>query len=151
VIWYLDMKSIPSPETHVFASIVDISCELARSDACGPVSNGHITLRAYATDIKIEERKIMTPPDGRVEMIKAGTKSCYVTLDSKQDYLSIEPGMTVKCLDIMRDRKGQHGNYVSGLIICLVDPQGSLYRRIGFSTMLEEHFKDSTMETVTII
>ena len=85
VIWYLDMKPIPTPVAHTFASIIDISCELARSDTCGPVSSGHITLRAYATDMKIEDSKIMTPPDGRVQMIKAGTKSCYITLDSEQN------------------------------------------------------------------
>ena len=151
VIWYLDMKPIPSPDTHKFASIIDVSCKLDGNGACGPVSSGHITLRGYTTNMNIDESKLMCMPDGRLQMTKYGAKSCYVTLDSKDDYESVVPGMVVKCLDIMRDKKGLHGNFISSLVLRLVDHQNSSYLRIGFSTMLEEHFEDSVLESITII
>ncbi|KAF2188651.1 hypothetical protein K469DRAFT_84552 [Zopfia rhizophila CBS 207.26] len=162
VIWYFDIREISAPDTHEFANIVDISCELARNDPCGPVSSGHITLRGYTSDMKIEESKLMWLPDGRLEMTKDDTESCYVTLDSKQDFERVEPGMTVKCLDIMRDKeglhdkglhdKGLHDNYISGLVLLPVDhDRPSHYCGIGFSTMLKEHFKDSALESATIV
>jgi len=102
--------------------------------------------------MKIEESKLQWEPDGRIEMAKEDTSRVWVTLDSKDDYERVEPAMIVKCLSIMRDKERLHGNYVSGLVLLPVDQgEGSYYRRIGFSTMLEEHFKDSTIETVTII
>lgn len=75
--------------THDFAVIVDVSCESATSDPCGPVSSGHITLRGYVSEMTVEDSKLKWMPDGRIEMKKDGTKSAYVNLDSKDDYEDI--------------------------------------------------------------
>jgi hypothetical protein len=151
VIWYIDTKELPREETHEFIAIVDISCVLATSDPCGSVSSRHITLRGNATDMKIEASKTQCAPDGRIEMVKEGTQKVWVTLDSIDDYEKIQPAMMVKYLDIMRDKKGLYGNFVSGLVLLPVEHGGSVYRRIGFSTMSEEHFSDSVLETLTIL
>jgi len=115
------MKEIPTPNTYRFASVINISCKLERNDPCGPASSGYITLCRYITDMKIEESKLIRMPDGRLEMTKDGTESCYLTLDLKQDYERVEPGMTVKCLEIMPDKDGLHGSYISGLVLLPVD------------------------------
>ncbi|KAH8669050.1 heterokaryon incompatibility protein-domain-containing protein [Xylariales sp. PMI_506] len=152
VVWYMDTDQVPTNETNSFATVVEVSCETASRDPCTAVSSGHITLRGYVTQMKIEPSKLMWMPDGRVEMTRDGNESAYVTLDSKDDYEKIEPDMVVKCLDLMRDKQGQHGNFVSGLVLLPVDGSNrSQYRRIGFATMLEEHFQDAAIETVTIM
>ncbi len=152
VIWYTDTDKPATEATHDFATIVDVSCTPATNDPCGPASEGYITLRSRVVDMKMEETKRQWMPDGRIEMTKDGSKSAWVTLDSRDDYNAVEPGMTVTCLDIMRDKGGLHGRFVSGLVLLPPDLGGgrSGYRRIGFSTMLDEHFKDSTLETITI-
>ena len=151
VIWYIEVDKLPTPETHEFASVVEISSTLDGIDPCGPVSSGHITLRGHTTNMNIDENKLMCMPDGRIEMRKAGAKNCYVTLDSKEDYEKLEPGLPVKCLNLMQDKKGLHGNFVSGLVLRPANQESSRYVRIGFSTMLMEHFEDSVLETVTIV
>ena len=151
VIWYTDTETPATEATHDFATIVDVSCTSITSDPFGAISDGHITLRGRVVDMKIDESKIQWVPDGRVEMVKDGGKSSWVVLDSRDDYEAIEPGMNVKCLDIMRDKKGLHGNFVSSLVLLPLDRgQRAGYRRIGFSTMLDEHFKHSTLETIPI-
>ncbi|KAE9381017.1 HET-domain-containing protein [Stipitochalara longipes BDJ] len=150
VVWYMDMTNLPTPATHEFATVVDISCELAGSDACGKVKSGYITLRGYTTEMKIES-KSQWFPDGKLEMCREGFESCFVTLDSKEDLDRVDIGMVVKCLDVMRDKEGYHGNYVSGLILLPVDGHDGRYNRIGFSTMQEKHFEDSVLEDVVIL
>ncbi|KAN0095096.1 HET domain containing protein [Hyaloscypha variabilis] len=150
VVWYMDMSQLPTPKTHEFATIVDISCKLAGSDPCGKVNSGYITLRGYATEMKIES-KSQWFPDGKLKMCKEGFENCFVTLDS-QEYLNrLQVGTVVKCLDIMRDKEGYHGNYVSGLILLPVDGDASRYNRVGFSTMWEKHFQDAVLEDITIV
>jgi hypothetical protein len=63
----------------------------------------------------------------------------------------VQVGTVVKCLDIMRDKEGYHGNYVSGLILLPVDGDDSRYNRVGFSTMWVKHFQDAVLEDVTIV
>lgn len=150
VVWYMDMSKLPTPETHELATIIDISCELAGSDSCGKVKSGHITLRGYTTEMKIES-KAPWFPDGSLKMCKEGFESCFVTLDSKEDLDRVEIGTVVKCLDIMRDKEGCNGNFVSGLILLPVDRDDGQYNRIGFSTMWWSHFEDSILEDVTIV
>jgi hypothetical protein len=150
VVWYLPSSTLPMPETHDFATIVDISCDLAGSDPCGRVSGGYMTLRGYTTEMKIES-KLLWQPDGRLEMAKEGFKSCFVTLDSREDLDRVRVGTIVKCLDIMRDKEGYQGNFVSGLILLPTDSDDGRYCRIGFSTMWADHFKDSLLETLIIV
>jgi hypothetical protein len=150
VVWYIDMSKLPTPETHQFATLVDISCELAGSDICGKVKSGYITLRGCTTEMKIES-KSQWFPDGKLEMTKEGFESCYVTLDSKEDLDRVQVGTVVKCLDVMKDKEGYHGNYVSGLVLLLVDGDGGRYNRVGFSTMREKHFEGAVLENVTIV
>lgn len=150
VIWYLDTNKLPTPESHDFATIIDISCELEGNDPCGTVSSGYLTLCGYTTEMKINST-FFTLPGGRLEMTKEGVESCFVTLDSKDDLEKVQVGTIVKCLDIMRDKLRYRDNYVSGLILLSVDGDDGQYRRIGFSTMSEHHFRDSVLESVTIV
>ena len=100
--------------------------------------------------MQIESKKLFAL-DGRLKMTKKGFKDCYVTVDSREDIESIRPDTSLTCLDIMRDRKGLHNNYVSGLILVPLAIRGHHYRRIGFSTMLAERFEDASLEEITII
>ena len=84
-------------------------------------------------------------------MTKKRFKDRYVTVDSREDIDSIQPGMSLICLDIMQDRKGLQNDYVSGLILLPMEMRGHHYRRIGFSTRLAEHFKDASFEEITIV
>jgi hypothetical protein len=97
------------------------------------------------------ESKYQWFPDGRLKMCKEGFENCFVTLDSQEDLDRVQVGTVVKCLDIMRDKEGYHGNYVSGLILLPVDGDDSRYNRVGFSTMWEKHFQDAVLEDVTIV
>lgn len=108
-----------------------------------------MSLRGYTTEMKIES-KIPLEPDGRLKMTKEGLES-FVTLDAKEDLDRLQVGTVVKCLDIMRDKEGYHRNYVSGLVLLPVDGDHDRFCRIGFSTMSWSHFKDSILETVTIV
>jgi hypothetical protein len=150
VVWYMDMSKLPTPETHDFAAVVDISCDLAGSDACGKVKSGYITLRGYTTEMKIESKSQLFP-DGKLEMIKEGFENCFVTLDSKEDLDKVDVGTVVKCLDVMRDKVGYHGNYVSSLVLLPVDGDHGRYNRVGFSTMGSTHFEDAVLEDITIV
>lgn len=150
VVWYMNMSELPTPETHQFATVLNISYELAGSDICGKVKRGYITLRGCTTEMKIESKSEWFP-DGKLEMIKEGFESCYVTLDSKEDLDRVQVGTVVKCLDIMRDKEGYHGNFVSGLILLPADGEDGRYNRIGFSTMRENHFEGAMLEDVTIV
>ena len=149
VIWYLGSAEDLTSESRIFPAILDADCTLAGEDPFGQVSGGYIKLRGYITEMRIES-KGMCSPDGRLEMTKEGTESCYVTLDSIQDVENLQVGASVVCLDIMRDR-AEGKRYVSGLVILPVASQNGCYRRIGFSTMLEEHFKDSSTQEVIIV
>lgn len=144
------MNELPNQHTHDFAEILDVSCQPVGDDPCGRASSGYMIIRGDTTEMKIES-KLMLMPDGKLEMSKDGAESCYVILDSKDDWDLIEVGMTVKCLDIMRDKNGLHGNYVSGLVLHPVDRAKGSFRRIGFSTMLVDHYHDSKVETITIL
>jgi hypothetical protein len=97
------------------------------------------------------ESKSQWFPDGKLEMTKEGFESCYVTLDSKEDLDRVQVGMVVKCLNIMKDKEGYHGNYVSGLVLLPVDGDDGRYNRVGFSTMREKHFEGAMLQDVTIL
>ncbi len=150
VIWYTDLSKMPTEETHDFATIVDVACTLVGKDPFGKISGGHITLRGYVTEMKIESKTLLAP-DGRLKLNKEGAKECYVTLDSREDIEVVQLGMLVTCLDIMRDGKGLHDDYVSSLVLLPVESQSNCYRRVGFSTMLTEHFKDASLKAITIL
>lgn len=150
VIWYTDPSEMPTEETHCFATIVDVACTLVGKNPFGSICEGHITLRGFTTAMQIESKRLFAP-DGRLKMTKKGAKECYVTVDSREDVESIQPGMLLLCVDIMRDRKGSYDNYVSGLILLPAEIQGYFFRRIGFSTMLAEHFEDASLEEMTIV
>ncbi len=153
VVWYFDAEDCFAPETHHFARLVDVSCRKVNGeiDPCGIVSDGSITLEGRVIEMRVKEGKLMLMPDGRIELVREGLKSCWVTLDSKDDYEELFFGQAVKCLEVMRDLKGLHANFVSALIILPIKDDPFRYRRIGFSTMLEEHFLGSKSEIVIIV
>ena len=120
VIWYIIPSETPTEETHCSATIVDVACTLVGKNPFGNICEGHITLRGSTTAMQIESKTLFAP-DGRLMMTKKGVKECYVTVDSREDIESIRPDMSLTCLDIMRDRKGLHNDYVSGLILLRVE------------------------------
>ena len=150
VIWYMDSSKTPTEETHDFAIIIDVACTLAGKDPFGKISGGHITLRGHTTKIAIASTTLLAP-DGRLKMAKEGAKECYVTLDSREDIETVRTGTLLLCLDIMRDKNGLHNSYVSSLILLPVESQSNCYRRVGFSTMLAEHFTDASLEEITVV
>lgn len=141
MIWY----SSDTAKMQDFATIVDVCCHLTGKDPFGRVLDGYIKIRGYTTQMTIET-KVMLAPDGRLKMTREGVKDCYGTLDSVQDIEDIQLGILVTCLDIMRDSK-----YASGLVLVPVNDQSGRYHRIGFSTMLVEHFEDSALAEITIV
>ncbi len=64
-------------------------------------------------------------------MVSGDTSSCYVTLDSMQDFRDVEKATTVLSIDIMRDKFNE---YVSALMLLEAESAGT-YRRVGFSIM----------------
>jgi hypothetical protein len=94
----------------------------------------------------------MVGPDGRIELDTEGVGECFATLDSQQDVDELKVGEIVTCFDLMRDREDNgNGRFVSGLILLPSARQNGCYRRIGFSTMLFEHFNGAKTELVVII
>lgn len=152
VIWYLTMDNIPTAQSHEFATILSNSCTLAGQDPFGKVSGGSIKLRGHVTQMKMDSR-VMYSPDGSLKMAKEETDCVFCTLDAMQDVENLQVPITVTCLDIMRDKVvGREGKkYVSGLVLLPVTQLAGHYRRIGISTMLEEHFKNSPIQEITIV
>ena len=70
--------------------------------------------------MQIEDKQMLVP-DGRLEMEKEGTKPCYVMVGSMQDIKSFKAGISVTCLDLMRDKAEDMTGYVSGLVLLLAD------------------------------
>jgi hypothetical protein len=72
-------------ETHHFARLVDNSCQKVSGDnsACCLVNEGRIILKGLTSEMHVEEGKLMLMPDGRIELVREGLKSCWVTLHSK--------------------------------------------------------------------
>jgi hypothetical protein len=145
---------VPTSATHEFATLVSISCTVAGADPFGKVSEGQIILREYVTEMEVSSTQPLIP-DGRMEMRKEGmngkNEECYATFDAIEDAQETMEGEILTCLDILRDKKGLHGNFVSGLVLRQVDKRGGVYRRAGFLTMKAEHFDGSKMVEVTII
>jgi hypothetical protein len=154
VIWYIHPDNLPTQLSHDFAEIVSVQCNAATEDPYGRVSAGSITLVGHITTMTVAN-KHMQAPDGRVRLFKDDTPECYVTLDSMQDYESLEAGATVACLDIMRDKSESDSSsvYVSGLVLVSIESPDidKLYKRVGFSTMLAIHFNDALREEVNIV
>lgn len=157
-IWYMDYATpctpVPTSVTHEFATVISILCAVAGLDPFGKVSEGHMTLRGYVTEMKISSTQPLAP-DGRMEMRKEGMdgkeEEHYVTFDAIEDARETTQGEILTCLDILRDKKGLYGAFVSGLVLRLVEGQGRVYRRVGFSTMKAEHFAGNKMVEVTVI
>ncbi len=153
VMWYLEDKCVPSfAEGECdLATIVDVSCTRATADPYGKVSTGHLIIEGFVTKMEIKDFK-MLEPDGRLEMVQEETNPCYVILDSMQDYEAVKRNPIVTCLDIMRDKGDGDATtkYVSGLVL-LESDEARKYRRVGLSTMTEEHFLGAKQVQVTII
>ncbi|KAH8650663.1 heterokaryon incompatibility protein-domain-containing protein [Tricladium varicosporioides] len=158
VIWYMNSTTlrtpVPTSATHEFAAIVCISCTAVGVDPFGKVSAGQLILRGYVTKMKISSTQLLIP-DGRMEMRKEGMdgkkEECYVTFDAIEDAQETTEGEILTCLDILRDKKGLHGNFVTGLVLRKVEGKDRVYKRVGFSTMKAEHFVGSKIIEVTII
>ncbi|KAI4234973.1 MAG: hypothetical protein LQ352_008140 [Teloschistes flavicans] len=147
VTWYMDLSKMPTKDTHDFAAVVDVACTVKGKDPFGGVSAGYVTLRGPLTEMSIASKDLFGPDD-RMKMTKKGAKECYVTLDSREDIQEVYLGMMVTCLDVMRDKNGR---FVSSLVLLPLDPLSRKFRRIGFSTMLVEHFDGASQEEITII
>lgn len=156
VIWYMDSNQFPTKESHEWAEVLGINCTLSGNDSFGMVNGGELRIRGYVTEMLIENM-VPLSPDGRMTMSKGANvegrrgRECFVTFDSKEDARQVEVGMSVRCLDVMRDREGIHDRFVSGLVLRAVDGMEGCYRRVGFSTMLAEHFDGSEREDITIV
>ena len=151
VIWYADPSTLPTRDTHDFAEVVDISTTLVGLDPFGRVSAGYLSLNGLVIRMKVKSTE-MVGPDGRVELDTEGVGECYATLDSQQDVEELEVGEIVTCFDLMRDREDNgNGKFVSGLILLPSARQNGYYHRIGFSTMLLEHFYGAKIELIVIV
>lgn len=157
-IWYMESTNLRSPvpivDTHDFATIVGVSCTLDGQDPFGKVSEARMILSGYLTEMKISSTQ-PSIPDGRMEMRKEGMdkkkEECYVTFDAIEDSNETTEEKILTCLDIMRDKKVMHSNFVSELVLRPVEKNCGVYKRVGFSTMKAEHFAGSKVATVTII
>lgn len=152
MIWYADHATLPTPETHDSAKVVKVFTQLSSDDPYGKVSDAEIVLRGFVITAKIRDKR-MCPPDGRVKIEpRKDLPSCFLTLDSQEDYDELEVGQGVTCLDLMRDRGNDDGpKFVSGLALLPSATESGCYRRIGFSTMLADHFVDAEIDVLTII
>lgn len=151
VMWYLGKDINPSNahDKYDFAAVLGVSCTLATDDPYGKVNAGQLTLEGFITTMSIENFE-MLQPDGRLEMVRDGTDPCYVTLDSMQDYVSVKRSGRITCLDIMRDKGDTTPRYVSGLVLLEASEAGK-FRRVGLSTMTEEHFQNAERFVVTVV
>lgn len=154
-IWYMDSTTpVPTSSTHEFAKVINISCSLADADPLGKVLEGNMILEGCITEMKISST-VPLIPDGRMEMWKEGmngkNEGCYVTFDAIDDAKETIEGEVLTCLDIMRDKNGLHGNFVSGLVLRQLEGKYGVYKRVGFSTMKAEHFAGGKMMQITII
>jgi hypothetical protein len=147
IVWYYFPDSVPTPETHGFCEILSMVCTTKSSNSFGQVAEGHLRIRALTTTMMIKDKE-WHDPDGRLVTQKADGKKCYVTIDTMQDWESLEAGSEVVCVDIMRDKETK---YVSGLALIPAEQGSNLYRRIGFSTMKKLHFESEILRDVTII
>jgi hypothetical protein len=146
VVWYHNTENLPSAETYNFSEIIEVSCT-AETDLFGVVTQGHLKLQGWITEMIINS-KDWHEPDGRLKMEKEGSESCYVTLDSVQDWERVQSGSIVTCFDVMRDKDGE---FVSGLVLLPVENKVGYYQRIGFSTMKKLHFEEMTWKEIVII
>ena len=113
------------------------------------MSAGFIKINGYTTEMRLEDT-IPHTPDSRLELEKPGTEACYVTLDSQTDINEVETGRLVLCLDIMRDRnQGNHAEYeyVSALVLLLVEESEGFHRRIGFQQCYSVTLKTPSRQT----
>ncbi|KAH8881206.1 HET-domain-containing protein [Thozetella sp. PMI_491] len=124
VIWYMNPQKMPSDDDYEFPEVLEIATVPTGPDPFGQVSSGHIKLRGRVVQMTIKDIT-RNYPDERIEMIKEGTETCFVTLDSLQDLESIRAGQSVTCLDLMRDKHApdryKPGRFVSGLVMLPVE------------------------------
>lgn len=151
VIWYTHPYSISNDATHSFAEVLEVFCTLSGQDKFGRVSAGQLTLRGAVSRLTVKSNE-MHEPDGKIELETGGIGECFVAMDSLQDVEELEAGDALTCLDIMRDREpNDRGRFASGLVLLPSKLKSGCYRRVGFATMLAEHFEKAEVEVISIV
>jgi hypothetical protein len=149
----------PDDRSHIFATLLSVSCEVAGSDRFGRVLSGRVTLRGCAIDMVV--LRLIDEGQGELKGIlsKEGESefesSPWVLFDTVDDFKEAREGLKVVCLNLIRrkDPKFLENDVVAVILLAVKSGDGiGRWRRIGISRTLHPgYFAGSSIMEITII